>query len=63
MRRGRLGAAYQLCRVLRDEECAEGNRMTDGLVFVILVFLPGLLMLIGIISNASISRDEERRHR
>lgn len=37
--------------------------MTDGLVFVILVFLPGLLMLIGIISNASISRDEERRHR
>lgn len=32
-------------------------------MFMILVFLPGLLMLIGIITDALISRDEERRHR
>jgi uncharacterized BrkB/YihY/UPF0761 family membrane protein len=37
--------------------------MTEGWGLVIFIFLLGLLVFIGITANASISREEERRHR
>jgi hypothetical protein len=37
--------------------------MTEGWVLAIFVSLLGLLVLVGMICNASIWRDEERRHR
>jgi hypothetical protein len=37
--------------------------MTEGWVLAIFIALLGLLVLVGIIDNALISRDDERRHR
>jgi hypothetical protein len=37
--------------------------MTEGWVLAIFVVLLGLLVLVGIINNVSISHDDERRHR
>jgi hypothetical protein len=37
--------------------------MTEGWVLAIFVVLLGLLVLIGIVNNASSSHDDERRHR
>jgi hypothetical protein len=37
--------------------------MTEGWVLAILIVLLGLLVLVGIIDNALISDDDERRHR
>jgi hypothetical protein len=37
--------------------------MTEGWVLAIFISLLGFLVLVGMICNASISRDEERRHR
>jgi hypothetical protein len=37
--------------------------MTEGWVLAIFIVLLGLLVLVGITSNASISLDDDRRHR
>jgi hypothetical protein len=37
--------------------------MTEGWAFAILILLLGVLVLIGITSNASLSHDDERRKR
>jgi uncharacterized BrkB/YihY/UPF0761 family membrane protein len=37
--------------------------MTEGWVLAIFIVLLGLLVLVGITNNASISHDDKRRHR
>ncbi len=37
--------------------------MTEGWAFEILIFLLGLLVLVGVIAKCSSARDEERRRR
>jgi hypothetical protein len=54
MRRRRLGAACH---------GEGGDDMTEGWVLAILVVLLGLLVLVCIVDNASISRGDEKRHR